>query len=284
MSESMCIDSPLRGLAMPKSYSSDLRERVIEAVEAGASRREAGDRFEISASSSIRWLQRWHESGSAAPKPRGGSVSPLEEFAAEILALVAEQPDLTLVETVAELRRRRIRTSRSSLWRFLDRHGITLKKSLQAAERQRADVARARRRWIREQGMLDPARLVFIDETAVSTNMVRLRGRAPRGVRLVGHVPLGKWETITFVAALRHNKMTAPMVIGGPMTGEMFLAYVEQCLVPTLKPNDIVAMDNFGAHKVAGVREAIEKARATARYLPKYSPDLNPIDLPYRKC
>src|SRR5262245_4663835 len=128
MNESMCIDSPLRGLAMPKSYSSDLRERVIEAVEAGASRREAGDRFEISASSSIRWLQRWHESGSAAPKPRGGSVSPLEEFAAEILALVAEQPDLTLVETVAELRRRRIRTSRSSLWRFLDRHGITLKK------------------------------------------------------------------------------------------------------------------------------------------------------------
>jgi len=113
---------------MPKSYSSDLRERVIEAVEAGASRREAGERFEISASSSVRWLQRWHESGSAAPKPRGGSVSPLEEFAARVLALIAEQPDLTLVETVAELRRRRIRTSRSSLWRFLDRHGITLKK------------------------------------------------------------------------------------------------------------------------------------------------------------
>jgi len=113
---------------MPKSYSGDLRERVIGAVEAGASRREAGERFEISASSSIRWLQRWHESRSAAPKPRGGSVSPLEEFAAEILALIDEQPDLTLVETVAELRRRRIRTSRSSLWRFLDRHGITLKK------------------------------------------------------------------------------------------------------------------------------------------------------------
>ncbi len=128
MSESLCIDSPLRGWAMPKSYSSDLRERVIEAVEAGASRREAGERFEISASSSVRWLQRWHESGSAAPKPRGGSVSPLEEFAARVLALIAEQPDLTLVETVAELRRRRIRTSRSSLWRFLDRHGITLKK------------------------------------------------------------------------------------------------------------------------------------------------------------
>jgi transposase len=131
--------------------------------------------------------------------------------------------------------------------------------------------------------MLDPARLVFIDETAVSTNLVRLRGRAPRGVRLVGHVPLGEWKTITFVAALRHNKMTAPMVVDGPMTGEMFLAYVEQCLVPTLKRKDIVMMDNFGAHKVPGVREAIERAHATVRYLPKYSPDLNPIELPYSK-
>ena len=233
-------------------------------------------------SSAVKWLQRWRESGRAAPKPRGGSVSPLEEHMARVLAVVAE-PDLTLVETVAELRKQRIRTSRSSLWRFLDRHGVTLKKSLQAAERQRADVARARRRWIREQGMLDPARLVFIDETAASTNMVRLRGRAPRGVRLIGRVPLGAWETITFVAALRHNKMTAPMVINGAMSGETFLAYVEQCLVPTLRRNDIVVMDNLRAHKVPGVREAIEKAQATVRYLPKYSPDLNPIEMPYSK-
>jgi transposase len=158
-----------------------------------------------------------------------------------------------------------------------------LKKSLQAAERQRADVARARRRWMREQGMFDPARLVFIDETAVSTNMVRLRGRAPRGIRVIGQVPLGKWTTITFVAALRYDKMTAPMVVDGPMTGEMFLAYVEQCLVPTLKRNDIVVMDNLRAHKVPGIQEAIEKARATLRYLPKYSPDLNPIEMSYSK-
>jgi transposase len=131
--------------------------------------------------------------------------------------------------------------------------------------------------------MLDPARLVFIDETAVSTNLVRLRGRAPRGVRLIGRVPLGQWKTITFVAALRHNKMTAPMVIEGAMTGEMFLAYVEQCLVPTLKRDDVVVIDNFAAHKVSGVQEAIEKAGAALRYLPKYSPDLNPIELPYSK-
>jgi len=219
----------------------------------------------------------------AAPKPRGGSVSPLEKHAARVLAMIAEHPDLTLVETVAELRKRRIRTSRSALSRFFGRHDITLKKSLQAAERERADVVRARRRWIREQGMLDPCRLVFIDETAVSTNMVRLRGRAARGVRLIGRVPLGEWKTITFVAALRYNKMTAPMVVAGAMTGEMFLAYVEQCLAPTLKRNDVVVVDNFAAHKVPGVREAIEKAGATLRYLPKYSPDLNHIEMPYSK-
>ena len=131
--------------------------------------------------------------------------------------------------------------------------------------------------------MLDPARLVFIDETAVSTNMVRLRGRAPCGVRVIGTVPLGAWKTITFVAALRHNKMTAPMVVEGAMNGEMFLAYVEQCLVPTLRRNDIVVMDNCRVHLVAGIREAIEKGRATLRYLPKYSPDLNPIEMSYSK-
>ena len=101
---------------MPKAYSGDLRERVIEAVETGASRREAAERFEVSVSSAVKWLQRWRERKSAAPKPRGGSISPLEEFATEILALVAERPDLTLVETVAALRKRRIKTSRSSEW------------------------------------------------------------------------------------------------------------------------------------------------------------------------
>jgi transposase len=107
--------------------------------------------------------------------------------------------------------------------------------------------------------MLDPARLVFIDETAVSTNLVRLNGRAPRGERVIGSVPLGTWKTITFVAALRHNKMTAPMVVEGAMTGEMFLAYVEQCLVPTLKRNDIVVMDNCRVHLGPAIRQAIEK-------------------------
>jgi transposase len=154
-----------------------------------------------------------------------------------------------------------------------------LKKSLRAAEQQRADVARARRRWIREQGFLDPARLVFIDETAVSTNMVRPNGRSPRGERLIGYVPLAQWETVTFVAGLRHTGIVAPMLINGAMNGEIFLAYLEQCLAPTLKRRDIVVVDNLPAHKVLGVEQAIEAVGASLRYLPQYSPDLNPIEM-----
>jgi transposase len=129
MSESLDIDSPLRGRAMPRSYSGDLRERVIDAVEKdGASRREAAERFDVSVSSAVKWLQRWSESRSAAPKPRGGSVSPLEAHA-EYISLVAERPDLTLKETLAELLKRRIRTSKSALSRFFARHDITFKKT-----------------------------------------------------------------------------------------------------------------------------------------------------------
>jgi transposase len=156
-----------------------------------------------------------------------------------------------------------------------------IKKSLQAAERERADVAKARRRWIRQQGLLDPARLVFIDETSINTSMTRLRGRSPRGEPVIDRVPLAHWTTITFVAALRHDKMVAPMVIEGAMTAELFRAYVEQFLVPTLKRNDIVVLDHLQAHKTPGVREAIERARATLQYLPQYSPDLNPIETPF---
>ena len=140
-------------------------------------------------------------------------------------------------------------------------------------------MARARRHWIREQGFLDPAHLVFIDETAVTTNMVRLNGWNQRGERLVSDVPMGHWETVTFIAALRQTGVVAPMLIKGAMNGEAFLAYIQQCLLPTLERRDIVVIDNVPCHKVAGVEEAIQAARASLRYLPKYSPDLNPIEL-----
>jgi transposase len=128
------------------------------------------------------------------------------------------------------------------------------------------------------QPKLDPRKLVFIDETAASTNMTRRYGRGTRGERLVCKVPHGHWKTSTFVAALRHNRVTAPFLLDGPMNGTGFLAYVEDVLVPTLRRGDIVIMDNVGVHKVAGVREAIEARGATLFYLPPYSPDLNPIE------
>ena len=157
------------------------------------------------------------------------------------------------------------------------------KKSLRAAEQDRADVTRARRRWIRQQGLLDASSLVFIDETSVNTSMARLYGRCPRGERLIGRVPFGTWETLTFVAGLRCDEMTAPLVIEGAMNGESFLSYVEQCLAPALNRGDIVVMDNLRAHKVAGVEAAIEAVGAELRYLPKYSPDLNPIEMSFSK-
>ena len=127
--------------------------------------------------------------------------------------------------------------------------------------------------------MLDPIRLVFIDETAANTKMVRLNGRCPRGMRLIGHEPHGHWKTITFVAGLRNDGMVAPFVVDGPMNGPTFVSYVQQCLAPTLDRRDTVIMDNLAAHKVRGVREAIEATGARLRYLPQYSPEFNPIEL-----
>ncbi len=120
--------------------------------------------------------------------------------------------------------------------------------------------------------------LVFIDETWTTTNMTRRYGRAPRGRRCIGSAPHGHWKTTTFVGALRCCRLTAPMVTDEPMDGEMFLAYVRQFLCPTLRPGDIVILDNLSSHKVAGVEKAITATGATVLYLPPYSPDLNPIE------
>jgi transposase len=144
-------------------------------------------------------------------------------------------------------------------------------------------VARRRERWKAYQGRLDPTRLIFIDETWAKTNMTRLRGWAPRGRKLLDKVPHGHWRTLTFLAALRHDRIDAPCVIDGPINGESFLAYVEQVLVPALKPGDIVIIDNLGSHKGKAVRRAIREAGARLFFLPPYSPDLNPIEQVFAK-
>ena len=144
-------------------------------------------------------------------------------------------------------------------------------------------MARRREQWKKYQGRIDPRRLVFIDETWAKTNMTRLHGRCSRGRRLVAKVPHGRWRTLTFLAALRWDRIEVPCVIDGPINGRSFLAYVEQMLVPTLRPGDVVIMDNLGSHKRQAIRRAIRAVGAKLLFLPAYSPDLNPIEQVFAK-
>ena len=144
-------------------------------------------------------------------------------------------------------------------------------------------MARRRQQWIAYQDRIDPTRLVFIDETWTKTNMAPLRGWSPQGQRLPGKVPHGRWTTMTFLAALRHDRVEAPWLIDGPIDGESFRLYVDQVLIPTLHPGDIVIMDNLGSHKSSAIRRALKAVGAKLFFLPKYSPDLNPIEMLFSK-
>lgn len=152
-----------------------------------------------------------------------------------------------------------------------------------AGERDRPDVARRRAQWIKYQGRIDPSRLVFIDETWTKTNMAPLRGWAPCGSRLIAKVPHRHWQTITFLAALRHDGIDAPWLLEGPIDSESFQTYVEKVLLPTLRHGDIVILDNLGSHKSKIVRQLIRSVGAKLLFLPKYSPDLNPIEQVFAK-
>jgi transposase len=160
---------------------------------------------------------------------------------------------------------------------------VAKKKTLIASEQDRADVVERRAAWRESQEQIDPAKVVFIDETWAKTNMTRTYGRSNLGTRLVEKTPCGRWQTTTFLGALRADGFIAPLTVEGAINGELFRAWVEQHLAPVLKPGDIVVMDNLSSHKVTGIREAIEAVGAELRYLPPYSPDLNPIELAFAK-
>lgn len=151
------------------------------------------------------------------------------------------------------------------------------------AEQLRPAIARRREQWRKYQGRLDPARLVFVDETWAKTNMAPLRGWAPRGQRLHAKVPYGHWRTMTFIAALRHDRIDAPCVLDQPINGVSFLAWIEQFLAPTLAPGDVVILDNLSSHKRPAVRQAIRAVGAKLLFLPPYSPELNPIEQAFAK-
>jgi transposase len=264
---------------MGRPYSNDLRERVIRAVvKGGLSCHQAAAQFGVGISTAINWVRRFRETGSVEPDQIGGYkpkkiVGPYRDW----LLQRCRKADFTLRGLVQELAERGLTVDYHTVWDFV-REAQLQKKTLIAAEQDRPDVARRRAQWSKYRDRIDPSRLVFIDETWTKTNMAPLRGWAPRGERLKAKVPHGHWQTMTFLAALRHDRITAPWLLDGPINGQAFRLYVEKVLVPTLLPGDIVIMDNLGSHKSDAVRRAIRQAGARLFFLPKYSPDLNPIE------
>ena len=270
---------------MGKPYSIDLRERVVAAVETGGmSCHRAAAQFGVGISTAINWVRRLRETGSVAPGEMGGhkpkSIS--GEHRAWLLERTREK-DFTQRGLVAELAERGLKVDYRTVWSFVHAEKLSFKKTVAAGERDRPDVARRRAQWVKYQNKIAPERLVFIDETWTKTNMAPRRGWAPLGMRLAAKVPHGHWNTTTFLAALRHDRIAAPWLLDGPIDGESFQLYVEKVLLPTLRPGDIVIMDNLGSHKGKAVRRLIRSAGAKLIFLPKYSPDLNPIEQVFAK-
>jgi transposase len=264
-------------------YSTDLRERVIAAVDhhEGSIRRIARI-FRVDPSTITRWLRRRREAGTLEPKPHGGGPPPaLDEGDRRRLdELIRDQPDATL----DELRRRGGFTcSLKTLWLALRRRRLTFKtKSLHADQRDRPDVQKKRRAFRRKIRKIEPERLVFVDETGITTAMTPTHAWAPRGTRAVDSAPAA-WETETLVAALGLEGVRAPLAFPGATDGVAFQTYVDQVLVPELHAGDVVVLANIKPHLGAGVAASIERAGATVLPLPPYSPDYSPIEEMYSK-
>ena len=266
-----------------RPYSLDLRERVAAAVDHHeGSIRQIARIFRVSTSFVVRLFQRRRGTGSLEPEPHGGGASPaLSPGDCERLAeLIREQPDATLKQLK---QRGGFTCSLKTLWLALDRHGLTRKKkSLHASERDRPDVQKKRRSFRRTVSKIEPKRLVFVDETGVTTAMTPAYAWAPRGERAVDSAP-ASWESVTMIAALGLDGVRAPLAFPGATDTTAFLTYVEQVLVPELHPGDGVVLDNLKPHKAAGVVAAIKGAGASVLPLPPYSPDYTPIEEMFSK-
>jgi len=262
-------------------YSMDLRKRVIRAWDAGMDAESVAAKYEVSRAWVHRLVQRRRETGSIAPRKQTKfRRRVLADHEMRLAALIAARPDATL----AELRDALPTTAAlSTLWEAIARLQLTVKKTVYADEQRRPDVVTARRRWQTWQPLRDVWQYVFLDECGVTTDLLRRYGRSPRGERLRDHTPCSHWQTHTVIAALRLEGLGAPAVFDGPIDSPSFLAYVEQVLVPTLRPGDVVVLDNLAVHKQPAVRAAIEGHGAHLRFLPPYSPDFNPIELAFAK-
>ncbi|ATY34331.1 IS630 family transposase [Sphingomonas psychrotolerans] len=264
---------------MTRPYSADLRERALARSDAGETDRSIAEALQIAPSCLSKWRKLRRETGALKPgKMNGHKGRTLSGEIAQWLHERIQAAPFTTRQLTAELVARGIKTDRRAVWTFLHAEGLSFKKTIVPAEQDRPDVARKRHRWKAHQDGIDPRRLVFIDETWIKTNMAPLRGWGPRGQRLPAKVPHGHCQTLTFIAALRHDRVEAPCVIDGPINGMLFTAYVEQFLAPTLAPGDIVILDNLGSHKGKAARAAVRARGAHLIFLPPYSPDLNPIE------
>jgi len=264
-------------------YSMDLRERIAAAVDhhEGSIRRIART-FRVDPSTITRWLQRRRQAGTLEPKPHGGGPPPAldEDDHQRLGELVGDQPDATLDELK---RRGGFTCSLKALWRALRRRRLThKKKSLHADQRDRPDVQKKRRAFRRKIRKIEPRRLVFVDETGVTTALTPTHAWAPRGERAVDSTP-ASWTTTTLIAALGLEGVRAPLAFPGATDTAAFQTYVDQVLTPELHAGDVVVFDNIKPHLGAGVTASIERAGARVLPLPPYSPDYTPIEEMYSK-
>jgi len=261
-----------------KAYSLDLRQRILDTVQRGeGSLRQIARRFLVSVSFVTRLLQLHRSTDSLEPRPHGGGNPPAlgPEDLERLRELVRQQPDATLEEL-----RQRLGASCSlmTLSRALRQLGLPRKKKVpRSQEQDRPDVQERRREFCAELAGVDPRRLVFVDESGANTAMTRTHGRAPVGQRVYTDTP-GRWESITMTCGLRLSGVTAPLAFRGATNTDIFETYVEDVLVPELKPGDVVIWDNLKPHQSEQAIEAVEAAGARVEPLPPYSPDLTPIE------
>jgi transposase len=263
--------------------SNDLRQRILDAVDhREGSRRKLAARFKVNTSTITRLLQLRRQTGSFEPRSHGGGVAPtLDHDALERLRkLVQETPDATLVMLKQKLG---VSGSRMIICRALQKLGLPRKKkSPHASERDTPEVQEERREFAENVEPIEPKRLVFVDETGVTTAMTPAYGRAPRGERVEASAP-ASWESVTVIAAMGLSGVRAPLAFEGALNAATFLTYVEQVLVPALRRGDVVIFDNLTSHLSPAVSQAIEHAGARVLPLPPYSPDFNPIEEMFSK-
>jgi transposase len=261
------------------TLSQDLRERIVAAYDGGDStRQQIAERYNVSLGMVKNLVQQRRHTGDISARHRfsGAESKITAAHQHQLSRLVAEQPDMTLEELRDAVG---VACTPQAIHHAFGRMGLSSQKqTLFRAELNRADIKADRARWVEVISRVAHRRLLFIDESGAEANMTRLYGRARRGTRVYDHVPHGRWESTTMMAAVGRNGPQPPCVVDGPMDGAVFAVWAGQVLAPTLEETDIVVMDNLSVHKNAAARAAIKAKGAQVWDLPEYSPDPSPIE------